>query len=88
MNDYSNKKELLDALEEEVKCLSQQHIDDDDASQDVFDGTSMVIFLVVVILVLIRRAILMLLMHCWLLMNWFLLNLRNILEVLGLQLLC
>jgi hypothetical protein len=39
MNDYCNKKELLDALEEEVKCLSQQRIDDD-ASQDVSNDTS------------------------------------------------
>ena len=38
MKQYSNKQELLDALEKKVKSLSQQCINDDGASQDVFDN--------------------------------------------------
>lgn len=40
MNYYCNKKELFYAFEEEAKGLSQQHIDDNDASQDVSTNTS------------------------------------------------
>ena len=52
MNDCCDKEELLSVLGEDVKCLSQQPIDND-ASQYVLK-IPLMIFLFIVVIILIR----------------------------------